>query len=82
MQKDPSRLVTFEKYRGLLFSIAHRMMGSVADAEDMLREAFIRCKQASGDDIRSPGAPRVTIVSRLCINHPQSAGVQGRMLYS
>ncbi|MFL6307136.1 MAG: RNA polymerase sigma-70 factor [Candidatus Sulfotelmatobacter sp.] len=69
-------LATFDQYRGLLFSIAYRMLGSVADAEDMLQEAFIRWQQSSEQDIGSPRAFLVTIVSRLCINHLQSARVQ------
>jgi RNA polymerase sigma-70 factor, ECF subfamily len=73
---DPVRLATFDRYRGLLFSIAYRMLGSVADAEDMLQEAFIRWQLAAGDDVRSPKAHLVTTVSRLCINHLQSAHVQ------
>ncbi len=48
--EDPSRLATFEQYRGRLFSIAYRMLGSVADAEDILQEAFIRW-QAAKDEI-------------------------------
>jgi RNA polymerase sigma-70 factor, ECF subfamily len=71
---DENRLATFNQYRGLLFSIAYRMLGSVADAEDMLQESFIRWQEAS--DIRSPRAFLVTIISRLCINHLQSARVQ------
>jgi hypothetical protein len=31
---DENRLATFNQYRGLLFSIAYRMLGSVADAEE------------------------------------------------
>src|SRR6267143_6844412 len=73
---DPIRLATFDQYRGLLFSVAYRMLGSVADAEDMLQETFIRWQQAPDDDIRSPRAFLVTIISRLCINHLQSARVQ------
>jgi RNA polymerase sigma-70 factor (ECF subfamily) len=70
------RLATFDQYRSLLFSIAYRMLGSVADAEDMLQETFIRWQQSTEDTIRSPRAFLVTIVSRLCINHLQSARVQ------
>jgi RNA polymerase sigma-70 factor (ECF subfamily) len=70
------RLTVFNQYRGLLFSIAYRMVGSVADAEDMLQETFIRWQQASDGDIRSPKAFLITIVSRLCINHLQSARLQ------
>jgi RNA polymerase sigma-70 factor (ECF subfamily) len=74
--EDPGRLATFEQYRGVLFSIAYRMLGSVADAEDMLQEAFVRWQQTSSDEIRSPRAFLVTIVTRLCINHLESARVR------
>jgi RNA polymerase sigma-70 factor, ECF subfamily len=73
---EPYQLATFDQYRGLLFSIAYRMLGSVADAEDMLQETFIRWQQAPEDEIRSPRAYLVTIISRLCINYLQSARVQ------
>src|SRR5258707_13563046 len=72
----PTRLATFDQYRRLLFSVAYRMLGSVADAEDMLQETFIRWQQTPDEDIRSPRAFLVTIISRLCINHLQSARVQ------
>src|SRR5258705_1146680 len=70
------RLATFDQYRSLLFSIAYRMLGTVADAEDMLQETFIRWQQSAREDIRSPRAFLVTIISRLCINHLQSARVR------
>jgi RNA polymerase sigma factor (sigma-70 family) len=76
MSADSSRLAAFEQHRRLLFSIAYRMLGSVAEAEDMLQDAFIRWQRASEVEIRSPKAFLVTIVSRLCINHLQSARVQ------
>lgn len=69
-------LATFDQYRSLLFSIAYRMLGSVADAEDMLQETFIRWQQSATQDIQSPRAFLVTIMSRLCITHLQSARVQ------
>jgi RNA polymerase sigma-70 factor, ECF subfamily len=73
---NDSRTAVFEHHRGLLFSIAYRMLGSVADAEDALQDAFIRWQGASETDVRSPKAFLVTVVSRLCINHLQSARVQ------
>src|SRR5438132_7885415 len=73
---DLAKTSIFERHRSLLFSIAYRMLGSVADAEDALQDAFIRWQRASETDVRSPKAFLVTIVSRLCINHLQSARVQ------
>ena len=49
----PVRLATFDQYRSLLFSVAYRMLGSVADAEDMLQETFMRWQQAPDQEIRS-----------------------------
>jgi RNA polymerase sigma-70 factor (ECF subfamily) len=75
--EQPNRLMAFDQYRDLLFSIGYRMLGSVADAEDMLQETFVKWQQTpTGEDIRSPRAYLVTIISRLCINHLQSARVQ------
>ena len=37
---DTRALAAFEEHRGLLFSVAYRMLGSRADAEDMLQETF------------------------------------------
>ena len=74
--EDAGRLATFEQYRGRLFSIAYRMLGSVADAEDILQKAFIRWQQAANDEIRSPRGLLVTMVTRLCINHLESARVR------
>jgi RNA polymerase sigma-70 factor (ECF subfamily) len=59
-----------------LFSIAYRMLGSVADAEDMLQETFIRWQQSLNTEVQSPQAFLVTVISRLCINHLQSARVR------
>lgn len=68
-----SHLSLFERHRPLLFSIAYRMLGSVADAEDKIQETFLRWQQQSLPDIQSPRALLVTILSRLCIQHLESA---------
>ena len=73
---NPTALTAFEEHREVLFSIAYRMLGSVTDAEDVLQEAYLRWEKASENEIRSPRAFLVTVVSRLCINHLQSARVQ------
>jgi RNA polymerase sigma-70 factor (ECF subfamily) len=73
---DQVRLATFHQYRGLLFAVAYRMLGSVADAEDKLQETFIRWQQAAKDEIRSPRAFLITVITRLSINQLQSARVR------
>jgi RNA polymerase sigma-70 factor (ECF subfamily) len=71
-----ARVELFSQHRPLLFSIAYRMLGSVADAEDMVQEAFIRWQRSGDTQVQSPRTFLVTIVSRLCINHLQSARVR------
>lgn len=71
-----ARLQVFDEYRGLLLSIAYRMLGSFADAEDMVQETFLRWHNAAPEEIGSPRAYLVTILSRLCINYLQSARVK------
>ncbi len=63
----------FERYRALLFSIAYRMLASVADAEDVVQEAFVRWIEAAPGDVDSPKAYLSTIVVRLCLDEARSA---------
>src|SRR5690349_17942570 len=72
---NENRIGMFQQHRKLLFSIAYRMLGSRADAEDMLQETFLRWQQTEGE-IESPRAFLVTVISRLCMNHLQSAHVK------
>lgn len=74
--QESVRLAMFDQYRGLLFSIAYRMLGSVTDAEDMMQETFVRWHTSREEEIQNPRAFLVTILSRLCINQLQSARVQ------
>ena len=68
---------TFTEYRSLLFSIAYRMLGSVADAEDIVQDAFLRWNALPAEEmVGSPKAYLSTIVTRLCINYMHSARVQ------
>jgi len=71
-----SPLSVFEGHRALLFGIAYRMLGSVADAQDMVQECYLRWHQSAGEVIRSPQAWLTTVITRLCINHLQTARVK------
>ncbi|NNC12009.1 RNA polymerase sigma-70 factor [Planctomonas sp. JC2975] len=63
----------FERSRRRLFGIAYRMLGSVADAEDILQEVWIRWQTTDRADIKEPAAFLTTITTRLSINSLQSA---------
>jgi RNA polymerase sigma-70 factor, ECF subfamily len=63
----------FESYRPLLFSIAYRMLGSVADAEDMVQETWLRLGKANSGTIENPRVYLCAIVTHLCIDHLRSA---------
>jgi RNA polymerase sigma-70 factor (ECF subfamily) len=63
----------FEEWRGLLFGIAYRMLGSAADAEDMVQEAGLRWLRRGHEPVRSVRAYLVTVVTRLCIDELDSA---------
>lgn len=73
---EERRAALFHEQRSLLFGLAYRMLGSAADAEDMLQDAYLRWQQTSIESIVSPRAFLVTVVSRLCINLLQSARVR------
>ena len=62
----------FQQYRNMLFGIAYRMLGSVADAEDVLQDAWIRWQQSSNHAIDSPKSYLTRVVSRLCIDQLRS----------
>jgi RNA polymerase sigma-70 factor (ECF subfamily) len=64
---------TFTGHRELLFGVAYRMLGSAADAEDVLQEAHVRWRAADTAAVHSPRAFLVTIVSRLCLDQLKSA---------
>jgi len=66
-------VTTFQQYRPLLFAIAYRMLGSAAEAEDILQDAYLRFQAAAPEGVESPKAYLSTIVTRLCLNQLTSA---------
>jgi RNA polymerase sigma-70 factor, ECF subfamily len=63
----------FEVWRSLLFGIAYRMLGSAADAEDVVQDASIRWMRRSDRAVQSVRAYLVTVVTRLCLDQLDSA---------
>src|SRR5262245_61991168 len=63
----------FDPLRPRLMRVAYRMLGSVADAEDVVQEAFIRWMGVDRDDIREPEAFLRRVVTRLCLDQLKSA---------
>ncbi|KLL96332.1 RNA polymerase sigma-70 factor [Rhodococcus rhodochrous] len=63
----------FTEHRGLLFSIAYEITGSVADSEDVLQESYIRWARADTDTVDNPRAYAAQIVTRQALNSLRSA---------
>ncbi|MGP3971784.1 RNA polymerase sigma-70 factor [Streptomyces sp. 6N223] len=70
----------FEEHRGRLFGIAYRMLGSVADAEDVVQDAWLKWSQAAqaaqAGEIAHPGAYLARTVTNLSLSRLSSAAVQ------
>jgi RNA polymerase sigma-70 factor, ECF subfamily len=75
---DAPPLIDEEELRGLMFSVAYRMTGSVTEAEDLVQEAFFRMERArqNGAVVESPKAYLAATTTRLAIDHMQSARVK------
>jgi RNA polymerase sigma-70 factor (ECF subfamily) len=65
-----------ERYRPRLFGIAYRMLGDVADAQDLVQETFLRWQQADRDAITAPEGWLVAVVSRLAIDRLRRAATE------
>ncbi|HEV2370574.1 MAG TPA: RNA polymerase sigma-70 factor [Streptosporangiaceae bacterium] len=71
-----SSLDAFEKQRPVLFGIAYRMLASVADAEDILQDAWLKWSSVDASSVAAPGAYLARTVTNLSLNRLKSAAVQ------
>ena len=76
MEYTGSRSIVFEQLRRRLFSVAYRMTGTRADAEDIVQEAYLRWHRTDASEVRSPEAWLVSVVTRLAIDRLRKASVE------
>lgn len=69
----PEALATFETQRPRLLRLAYRMLGSHAEAEDMVQEVWLRWQNSDHAQVEEPAAWLTRAVSRLCLDHMKSA---------
>jgi RNA polymerase sigma-70 factor (ECF subfamily) len=67
---------TFEEHRTFLRSLAYRMLGIPADADDIVQEAWLRWATVPVAEIDSPRSFLAKTVTRLCLDHLKSARVR------
>ena len=63
----------FETHRPRLVRLAYRMLGSVAEAEDVVQDGWLRWRTVDPDGIREPAAWLTRTVTRLCLDQIRSA---------
>ncbi len=66
---DPDRLAErFEANRAHLHAVAYRMLGSTAEAEDAVQDAWLRLDRSDADGVDNLGGWLTTVVARLCLD--------------
>ncbi|MFI6659928.1 sigma-70 family RNA polymerase sigma factor [Streptomyces sp. NPDC050523] len=58
----------FEEHRPRLRAVAYRMLGSLAEADDALQDAWLRVDRADTADVGNPAGWLTTVVARVCLN--------------
>jgi RNA polymerase sigma-70 factor, ECF subfamily len=69
----PDPAATFEPYRRRLLGLAYRMLGSMADAEDAVQDAYVRWHAADRDSVSDARAFLMTTTTRICLDMLTSA---------
>jgi RNA polymerase sigma-70 factor, ECF subfamily len=74
--RTPDLAASFEPHRRFLVGLAYRMLGSVAEAEDVAQDAFLRWSSADRTDVAQPRAFLARIASRLCLDRMKTASAR------
>ena len=69
----------FEEHRPRLRRLAQRMLGSTAEADDIVQEVWLRASAAGADNVENVGGWLTTIASRACLNVLRSRSAHGEI---
>src|SRR5262245_63942194 len=58
----------FEEHRDHLRAVAYRMLGSLAEADDAVQDAWLRASRADTSEVENLGGWLTTVVARVCLN--------------
>ncbi|WP_044506723.1 RNA polymerase sigma factor SigJ [Gordonia sp. KTR9] len=68
VSESDRRAMCFAELRPLLFTVAYEIVGSAADADDVLQESYLRWARVDDDDVVDPKAYLAKIVTRQALN--------------
>ncbi len=69
----------FEQYRPHLKAVSYRMLGSQAEADDAVQEAWLRLSRSGTDGVQNMAGWLTTIVARVCLNMLRSRNARGEL---
>jgi RNA polymerase sigma-70 factor (TIGR02957 family) len=72
-ERRPDAVRVFDEHRGLLNSVAYRILGSVTDAEDAVQETYLRWSKVDPSQVSNPRAFLVRVTTRLAIDRLRRA---------
>jgi RNA polymerase sigma factor (sigma-70 family) len=68
MNHTDNLALRFEEHRSHLRAVAYRLLGSLAEADDAVQEAWLRLSRADSTEVANLGGWLTTVVSRICLN--------------
>ena len=71
----------FEEHRAHLRAVGYRLLGSLAEADDAVQEAWLRVSRSGATDVENLGAWLTTIVARVSLNMLRARGVRRETSY-
>lgn len=77
MTEEEQLAAQFDSHRCYLHALAYRMVGSAADADDAVQEAWLRLARTGGDEIEHLRGWLTTVITRICLDTLRKRGVRG-----